>query len=113
MQQTSVVLAVAAGLLVAQALAGDIGYAGYDQGGYGGYNAPKDYQFEYGVTDPHSGDVKEQREVSKGGEVVGTYSLVEPDGTLRTVHYTADPYNGFKAVVERQGETTYHGHGPH
>lgn len=31
----------------------------------------------------------------------GSYSLVEPDGTLRTVFYTADPVNGFNAVVQR------------
>ncbi|EAL42197.2 AGAP012750-PA [Anopheles gambiae str. PEST] len=30
-----------------------------------------------------------------------SYSLVEPDGTLRTVFYTADPVNGFNAVVQR------------
>lgn len=30
------------------------------------------------------------------------YSLIEPDGTLRTVRYSADPLSGFVAVVERQ-----------
>lgn len=29
---------------------------------------------------------------------VGQYSLVEPDGSIRTVDYTADPVNGFNAV---------------
>lgn len=28
----------------------------------------------------------------------GQYSLVEPDGSIRTVDYTADPINGFNAV---------------
>lgn len=32
---------------------------------------------------------------------LGSYSLVEPDGSLRTVIYTADPLNGFNAVVEK------------
>lgn len=32
---------------------------------------------------------------------LGSYSLVEPDGSLRTVIYTADPVNGFNAVVEK------------
>lgn len=32
--------------------------------------------------------------------VVGQYSLVEPDGSLRRVSYTADPLNGFQAKVE-------------
>lgn len=31
----------------------------------------------------------------------GSYSLVEPDGTVRTVIYTADPINGFNAIVQR------------
>lgn len=33
--------------------------------------------------------------------ILGSYSLVEPDGSVRTVLYTADPVNGFNAVVER------------
>lgn len=32
---------------------------------------------------------------------LGSYSLVEPDGTVRTVIYTADPINGFNAIVQR------------
>ena len=28
--------------------------------------------------------------------------MVEPDGAVRTVTYTADPVNGFNAVVDRQ-----------
>ncbi|XP_036334916.1 cuticle protein 7 [Rhagoletis pomonella] len=30
------------------------------------------------------------------------YSLVDPDGTKRTVDYTADPHNGFNAVVRKE-----------
>lgn len=32
---------------------------------------------------------------------LGSYSLVEPDGSIRTVIYTADPVNGFNAIVEK------------
>lgn len=32
---------------------------------------------------------------------IGSYSLVEPDGSIRTVIYTADPVNGFNAIVEK------------
>lgn len=32
---------------------------------------------------------------------LGSYSLIEPDGSVRTVIYTADPINGFNAVVEK------------
>lgn len=33
--------------------------------------------------------------------MTGSYSLIEPDGTQRVVEYTADPVNGFNAVVHR------------
>uniref|UniRef100_A0A182IZE3 Uncharacterized protein n=1 Tax=Anopheles atroparvus TaxID=41427 RepID=A0A182IZE3_ANOAO len=40
---------------------------------------------------------------SRSGDVVqGSYSVVDPDGTKRTVDYTADPHNGFNAVVHRE-----------
>lgn len=33
------------------------------------------------------------------------YSLLEPDGSRRTVAYTADPIHGFNAVVSKSAET--------
>lgn len=39
--------------------------------------------------------------------VKGQYSLVEPDGTIRTVDYTSDPHNGFNAVVTRSGHAAH------
>ncbi|CAH1402121.1 unnamed protein product [Nezara viridula] len=59
------------------------------------------YAYNYGVNDPTTGDVKEQSEARDGDVVKGQYSLVEPDGSVRTVHYTADPINGFNAVVSK------------
>lgn len=60
------------------------------------------YHFEYSVHDPETGDVKHQNEVSDGhGNVKGTYSLVEPDGSTRIVEYTADDIHGFNAVVKK------------
>lgn len=41
-----------------------------------------------------TGDVKSQSEHRDGGFVKGQYSLVEPDGSVRTVDYTADDVNG-------------------
>lgn len=35
----------------------------------------------------------------------GQYQLVETDGSIRTVTYTADPINGFNAVVDRTAPT--------
>jgi Insect cuticle protein len=59
------------------------------------------YSFNYGVNDPHTGDQKSQTETRDGDVVKGQYSLVEPDGSVRTVDYTADPVNGFNAVVSK------------
>lgn len=57
------------------------------------------YAFEYGVNDPYSGDVKHQKEERDGDVVKGQYSLVEPDGNVRTVDYYADWETGFHATV--------------
>lgn len=64
------------------------------------------YHFKYGVNDPSTGDYKTQEEYRKDGIVQGTYSLAEPDGTIRTVHYTADHINGFNAVVDKHSAKT-------
>lgn len=61
------------------------------------------YSFSYGVADPATGDHKDASETLQNGVVHGSYSLVEPDGHLRRVTYTADKINGFNAVVERTG----------
>jgi len=66
--------------------------------------APAPYSFEYSVNDPTTYDVHSQSEYSDGnGYVKGTYSLVEPDGSTRTVEYTADDHSGFNAVVKKEG----------
>ncbi|CAK1604421.1 unnamed protein product [Parnassius mnemosyne] len=65
------------------------------------------YAFNYGVKDPHTGDVKSQQEERDGDVVKGSYSLVEPDGTTRTVHYSADDHNGFNAVVQKSGHAVH------
>ncbi|EDV95854.1 larval cuticle protein A2B [Drosophila grimshawi] len=61
------------------------------------------YSFSYGVTDHKTGDSKQQEESLVNGVVHGSYSLAEPDGTIRKVTYTADKINGFNAVVEKKG----------
>uniref|UniRef100_A0A6P7GR72 Adult-specific cuticular protein ACP-20-like n=1 Tax=Diabrotica virgifera virgifera TaxID=50390 RepID=A0A6P7GR72_DIAVI len=70
-------------------------------------HAPANYQFKYGVQDAHTGDNKQQSEVRVGDTVRGEYSLAEPDGTIRVVKYTADPHNGFNAVVSRVGHAAH------
>lgn len=59
------------------------------------------YSFAYDVRDALTGDDKSQVESRSGNIVQGQYSLVEPDGTRRIVDYTADPVNGFNAVVSK------------
>ncbi|XP_052119679.1 cuticle protein 7-like isoform X2 [Frankliniella occidentalis] len=67
-----------------------------------------EYSFGYSVSDAHTGDAKSQHETRHGDVVKGSYSLVEPDGTVRTVKYTADHVHGFNAVVDRQPPAHYH-----
>ncbi|XP_044750366.1 cuticle protein 7-like [Coccinella septempunctata] len=71
------------------------------------YHAYPKYEFNYGVGDGHTGDHKSQKEERDGDVVKGSYSLVEPDGTIRTVHYTADDHNGFNAIVTRSGHAIH------
>uniref|UniRef100_A0A1B6GPC6 Cuticle protein n=1 Tax=Cuerna arida TaxID=1464854 RepID=A0A1B6GPC6_9HEMI len=66
------------------------------------YDPHPQYNYEYSVHDAHTGDVKSQTESRDGDVVHGSYSLVEPDGTRRVVDYTADPHNGFNAVVHKE-----------
>ncbi|CAG9784967.1 unnamed protein product [Diatraea saccharalis] len=63
------------------------------------YDAHPRYAYEYGVNDPHTGDIKQQKEERDGEVVKGQYSLVEPDGSVRTVDYVADWETGFHADV--------------
>lgn len=75
------------------------------------HHAPAPYHFEYGVKDLHTHDIKSQHEVSDGhGNVKGSYSLVEPDGSTRVVEYTADHEHGFNAVVKKIAAPIAHHH---
>lgn len=64
-------------------------------------NSYPQYQFGYNVQDALTGDSKTQEESRDGDVVKGSYSLIEPDGSRRTVNYYADPVNGFNAVVQK------------
>ncbi|XP_035900259.1 cuticle protein 21-like [Anopheles stephensi] len=65
------------------------------------YDPNPQYSYSYAVSDALTGDNKSQQESRSGDVVSGSYSLIEPDGTQRVVEYTADPVNGFNAVVHR------------
>ncbi len=66
------------------------------------YDPNPQYHFSYDIQDGLTGDSKSQQETRNGDVVSGSYSLVDPDGHKRTVEYTADPHNGFNAVVHRE-----------
>ncbi|XP_063219943.1 cuticle protein 19-like [Bacillus rossius redtenbacheri] len=112
---TQVVVLLALGVAAASALPG---YSGSHHNlpvaaGHGDYYAHPQYEFKYGVHDPHTGDVKNQWESRDGDVVKGSYSLVEPDGSTRTVHYTADKHSGFNAVVKKSGHSSHPQHYGH
>lgn len=67
------------------------------------YDHHPQYNFAYDIQDGLTGDFKNQHESRDGDVVKGQYSLLEADGTRRVVDYTADPVNGFNAVVSREG----------
>jgi len=61
------------------------------------------YKYNYGVADKLTGDQKNAVEVRDGGVTKGSYSLVQPDGVLRTVNYIVTPHGGFQAQVVNKG----------
>lgn len=65
------------------------------------YDPNPHYTYAYSVNDHYTGDSKSQHESRAGNVVRGQYSLTDPDGSRRTVDYTADPHAGFNAVVHR------------
>ncbi|KAJ8732855.1 hypothetical protein PYW07_015454 [Mythimna separata] len=76
-------------------------YEGHDT------HAHPQYEFSYSVADPHTGDHKSQHEHRDGDAVHGYYSLLQPDGSVRKVEYTADDHNGFNAVVHNSAPSVH------
>ncbi|CAG9784959.1 unnamed protein product [Diatraea saccharalis] len=68
---------------------------------------PAKYEFSYTVEDPVTGDHKSQHESREGDVVKGEYSLLQPDGSIRRVEYTADDQSGFNAVVHNSASTVH------
>ncbi|KAI8041181.1 hypothetical protein M5D96_005435, partial [Drosophila gunungcola] len=63
------------------------------------HHHPK-YEFDYGVKDTKTGDIKQQWETRDGDKVKGGYTMKEADGRTRIVEYSADAHNGFQATVK-------------
>ncbi|CAL8149382.1 unnamed protein product [Orchesella dallaii] len=92
MNTIQVIVLAFVGLSAVSAIPGAPVYAG-------DYYAYPKYSYSYGVKDALTGDAKSAHETRDGGVVKGSYSLVQPDGVLRTVNYVADPIHGFQAQV--------------
>lgn len=60
------------------------------------------YQFGFDVKDDDNTNYQNRKEQRAGGKISGSYSVVDSDGYIRTVTYTADPKEGFKAEVVRE-----------
>ncbi|KAF4522234.1 hypothetical protein B566_EDAN009078 [Ephemera danica] len=71
------------------------------------YNHHPKYNFAYAVKDTHTHDIKHHNEHRDGDKTEGEYSLVEPDGTIRTVKYHVHGKSGFVATVHRSGHSVH------
>lgn len=58
------------------------------------------YQFGFDVKDDYFTNYQNRKEQKENGKITGSYSVVDSDGYIRTVTYTADPKEGFKAEVK-------------
>ncbi|KAL5290271.1 hypothetical protein ACFFRR_009923 [Megaselia abdita] len=71
--------------------------------------AKPDYHFSYGVEDSKTGVLQNHKETRNGDKVKGEYRVVDPDGSLRVVKYSADNNKGFQAEVIHDGKSIVHG----
>ncbi|XP_069705124.1 uncharacterized protein [Periplaneta americana] len=60
------------------------------------------YDYRYAVDDPKSGVINDRWEQRYGEYVKGAYSVLDPDGRVRTVDYEVDGPKGFHAVIRTQ-----------
>ncbi|CAG9770897.1 unnamed protein product [Ceutorhynchus assimilis] len=68
----------------------------------GDYDPNPSYQFGFDVKDDQYTNYQTRKEERDGKKITGSYSVVDADGYIRTVKYTADPKEGFKAEVSRE-----------
>ncbi|KAF7264736.1 hypothetical protein GWI33_022522 [Rhynchophorus ferrugineus] len=65
----------------------------------GDFDPNPSYQFGFDVKDDQFTNYQTRKEERDGKKITGSYSVVDADGYIRTVKYTADPKEGFKAEV--------------
>ncbi|XP_046392324.1 cuticle protein 19.8 [Ischnura elegans] len=66
------------------------------------YDPNPAYNFSFDVKDDTFTNYQNRKEQREGDKISGSYSVVDSDGFIRTVTYTADPLQGFKAEVVRE-----------
>lgn len=66
------------------------------------YDPNPHYQFGFDIKDDEFTNYQQRKEQREGDKISGSYSVVDSDGYIRTVKYTADPLEGFKADVVRE-----------
>lgn len=64
------------------------------------FQAKPDYSYSFGVHDKESGNSHTHSESRDGDSVSGEYRVLQADGLVRIVRYTASPTTGFRAIVE-------------
>ncbi|KAF7264733.1 hypothetical protein GWI33_022525 [Rhynchophorus ferrugineus] len=67
----------------------------------GDFDPNPSYQFGFDVKDDQFTNYQTRKEERDGKKITGSYSVVDADGYIRTVKYTADPKEGFKAEVSK------------
>merc|ERR1712055_12101 len=69
---------------------------------------PSPYNYQYAVSDDHSGSNFAQTEANDGtGAVSGSYSVNLPDGRIQHVNYNANDITGNIAEVTYEGSASY------
>lgn len=61
------------------------------------------------MSDTVTGDHKSAHEERDGDVTHGSYSVLQPDGVLRTVKYVSHPITGFQAQVINTGTAVHPG----
>ena len=78
-----------------------------NNGGSYGNNPPANYDFNWAVNDPPSGNDYGQHESRNGDNTQGSYFVQLPDGRLQRVEYTISGDSGFVAQVTYEGEAQF------
>ncbi|CAG0919158.1 unnamed protein product [Notodromas monacha] len=69
---------------------------------YHSFKLTEPYEFAFAVNDDSLTNYQQRQEISDGKVIKGSYQVVDPDGFIRKVVYTADAINGFEAKVSRE-----------